>query len=237
MIRYVSISMTDNFILDRSKAFLKRLDIFGIVLFSSKIREAALGEDINRRNKIRFEVGRLLLGKLQHKNIMTSELYLLCDLFDGTTRSSFVRVCGQKDGMDVIDQVIKLQLHAGQLSLKGSASMSASIFFSRGLQLLTDSDCWSEQNRETTLALYTGISQASYLIGDHKATIKYYEIVSCRNGVSLLEKKDIINAYINSLGAQNIPSKTTKEILIILAKVSDSILFISDSLLSVLILY
>ena len=200
--------------------------MFWIVLLYSKIREAALGEDISRRNRIRFEVGRLLLRKLQHKQIMTSEIYLLCDLFDGTARSSFVRVCGQKDGMNVIDQVIKLQLHAGQLSLKGSASLSASIFFSRGLQLLSNSDCWSEPNRATTLALYTGISQASYLIGDHKATIKYYEIVSSQKGVSLLEKKDIINAYIYSLGAQNIPSKTTKEILIILAQVGEFVSFI-----------
>jgi predicted ATPase len=163
----------------------------------------------------------LLLEKLESSTNMSSELYLLCDLFEGTTRSTLVDICGEASGKRIADQIIQLQLQAGRLSLQGSASKSAFIFFSRGLQLLSESDCWMDGNRETTLALYVGASQASYLIGDHKTTAKYYDIVSRRNDVALREKKEIINAYIFSLGAQNLSTNTTKEILTVLEMVSD----------------
>jgi predicted ATPase len=167
----------------------------------------------------------LLLENLQHSTNVSSELYLLCDLFEGTTRSTFVDICGEVSGKRIADQIIQLQLQAGRLSLQGSASKSAFIFFSRGLNLLSESDCWMDGNRETTLALYVGASEASYLIGDHKTTAKYYEILSRRNDVTLREKKEIVNSYILSLGAQNIPTCTTKEILTVLAQVRECRLF------------
>ena len=135
------------------------------------------------------------------------------------SRSTLVGTISKSVCNRVVTEIMLLQLQAGQLSLQGSAATTAAVFFSRGLCLLSASDCWSAQNRKTTMALYTGAAQAAYLCGDHEKTAELYKIVWNRDDVPLLQKKDIINTYLLSLGAQNKASDGLNESLIVLAKV------------------
>lgn len=143
---------------------------------------------------LQFRFGRLLLDRLA-KDELSDNIYMVANLLD------HIEMLPEKDPSRVA--IARVFLMAGKKAFLTSASLQASIYFRRGIDLLPEDHFVSQY--ELAVELYSSVAEADFCQGKFERMRGYCNLLLDKEDVPLLDKRRAYNAMLNSLLAEGRP--------------------------------
>lgn len=163
-----------------------------------KVQEAALAAiPVEKRRRIHFEIGQLLLSQVADKFETNSyELEALDELF---TITSHINI-GKKPLLTKNEsyQISTLNFHAGNKALDSLATLAANEYYKNALNLLPD-DCWSVQY-ERTFKIYQKLAKTELMVGQYESSERLLNLL-LENAQSDLDKAEALAEQTTSLSS------------------------------------
>jgi predicted ATPase len=147
--------------------------------------------DPDESKAVRFEVGKLLLDKLDEDELGDC-LFVVANLL--SVESDLI----DDDDEELRERLLKLNLRAGKSALECSAFESAARYLKNGIALLPEK-CW-ENYPEVTLELYSNGAEAYYCSGYLNECKEFSEVIISRTNIPLVQKQRAVRASHFSLG-------------------------------------
>ena len=158
-----------------------------------KIREALFQlVDQSELDDIQFEVGTLLLEQLSRSEL-SRHLFSVVHLLN--TRADRL---GMEDKLRL--EIAGLNLRAGNTALASSAFKLSTEYLAKGLALLPEDSL--KTNEKLVLELYSSMAEGSFCIGEHETVNEIYVLLVQEKHITLLDKRRVSNAHLDSLSAQ-----------------------------------
>ena len=159
----------------------------------NKIREALFQlVDQSELDDIQFEVGTLLFEELSCDEL-SEHLFSVVHLLN--TRAERL---GMEDKLRL--EIAGLNLRAGNTALASSAFKLSTEYLAKGLALLPEDSL--KTNEMLALEFYSSLAEGCFCIGQHEKENEIYVLLAKQKTISLLDKRRVSIAHLDSLSAQ-----------------------------------
>lgn len=161
-----------------------------------KMKKSALDlEEPQALRSLQFQLGHLLVDRLSNDDL-DDNVYMVANLLD------YSEYLADSDPRKVA--TAKVYLAAGKKAFRTSASLQASNYFRKGIELLPKSHFVSDY--ELSVDLFSSIAEANFCLGRFATMRTFCNHILEKEDMPLLDKRRIYNVMLNSICAEGRPN-------------------------------